>query len=162
MVPYIEGEGAAAFGIVAGVHAVAAGLVAGTGKIICVALVVLIGARARAAVVEYRARRVAAAPAAATWVEVGIAQPLDPLEPPEAPEPKSKGRQRLERWLLRFGVPGASLLAPLALPTMLTAATFVALGVRKNRVIRWQVIAIVIWTGGATVIATRLVDVIAA
>ena len=55
---------------------------------------------------------------------------------------------------MRFGVPGASLLAPLALPTMLTAAFLVASGVRKEWVILWQVIAIVFWTTLAAAAAT--------
>lgn len=161
MVPYIEGEGATAFGVIAGVHPVVAGLAAATGNIICVVLVVLLGARARTAAVAYRTRRVNAAPTAATRVAVGPAGLAEPRDPPVSPELKSKGRQRLGRWLVRFGVPGASLLAPLALPTMLTAATFVALGVSNKRVIQWQVIAIVLWTSGATLIATKLIDVIA-
>ena len=54
---------------------------------------------------------------------------------------------------MRFGVPGASLLAPLALPTMLTAAFFVGSGVAKQWVILWQVVAIVLWTSAVAVAA---------
>jgi len=57
-------------------------------------------------------------------------------------------------------VPGASLLAPLALPTQLTAAFFAASGVRKERVLRWQAIAILVWTGGIAALATGLVGVL--
>lgn len=162
MVPYIEGEGAAAFGVVAGVHPVVAGLAAAAGNIICVVLVVLLGARIREAVLGSRARRVVDAP-----VPVGATgsatpdAPAGPAEPAEPAEPTSKGRQRLERWLVRFGVPGASLLAPLALPTMLTAATFVASGVSKRWVVLWQVVAIVVWTGAVTVVTTGVLGVVA-
>ena len=55
---------------------------------------------------------------------------------------------------MRFGVPGASILAPLALPTMLTAAFFVGSGVPKQWVILWQVVAIVLWTSLIAVAAT--------
>lgn len=61
---------------------------------------------------------------------------------------------KLRRWLVRFGVPGASLLAPLALPTMLTAAFFVAAGVAKERVLFWQFVAIVLWTGASALAAS--------
>lgn len=163
MVPYIEGEGAAAFGVIAGMNPVVAGMAAATGNIVCVVLVVLLGSRVREAVVRYRSRR-----ATAALVPAGPVAPTEPpgdLETggPDTPaEPRSKGRLRLERWLLRFGVPGASLIAPLALPTMLTAAAFVASGVRKEWVILWQVIAIVVWTGTVTALTTGLLSVITA
>ncbi|TWX41135.1 small multidrug efflux protein [Frigoribacterium sp. ACAM 257] len=74
--------------------------------------------------------------------------------------PESKGRARLRRWLVKFGVPGASLLAPLALPTMITAATFVASGVPKGWVILWQAVAIVVWTTAVTLVATGVLAVV--
>ena len=151
MVPYIEGEGAAAFGVIAGVHPVVAGLAAATGNIVCVVLVVLIGSRARESVVAARSRRV---DAEGSDVLTDTHGPLGPEKP------RSKGRLRLSRWLVRFGVPGASLLAPLALPTMLTAATFVASGVRKEWVILWQVVAVVLWTAGVTAIAAGILSVV--
>jgi len=45
---------------------------------------------------------------------------------------------------------------------MLTAAMFVASGVRKEWVILWQVVAIVIWTGVVTAISTRILTVVVA
>jgi len=66
-------------------------------------------------------------------------------------KPRSKGRERFQRWLVRFGVPGASLLGPLALPTHFTAATLVATGVPVRRILFWQALAIVLWTTIATV-----------
>lgn len=153
MVPYIEGEGAAAFAVIAGVHPVVAALAAAAGNIVCVVLVVLLGSRARTAVARFRSRQVAE-----SLVAVGPAGLAEPTRPAE---PKSKGRERLERWLVRFGVPGASLLAPLALPTMLTAAAFIASGVRKERVILWQVVAIVIWTSATTAIGAQVLSVVA-
>lgn len=76
--------------------------------------------------------------------------------PPEPATEESKGRQRLRRFVVRFGVPGASLLGPLALPTQLTAATLVASGVDKTWVMLWQIIAIVLWTTLVTLVATRV------
>lgn len=151
MVPYIEGEGAAAFGVIAGVHPVVAGLAAAAGNIVCVVLVVLLGARARESVVAARTRR-------ARGHDSDVLTETDEADEPQ--KPRSKGRLRLERWFVRFGVPGASLLAPLALPTMLTAATFVASGVRKEWVILWQVIAIVLWTAAVTALTAGILSVV--
>jgi hypothetical protein len=75
-------------------------------------------------------------------------------------KPEKKGQQRLKRWLVKFGVPGASLLAPLAQPTMFTAATLVGTGVSKSWVMLWQVIAIVLWTTGVTIVATGALSVV--
>ena len=62
--------------------------------------------------------------------------------------------------MVRFGVPGASLIGPLALPTHLTAATLVATGVRRNWVLLWQVVAIVLWTTIITLAATGVLSVL--
>lgn len=124
------------------------------------------GARAREAVVARRART--AEPvrvgAGSGGDPAGSASAADPATPaPDAPGTSSrtaKGRRRLSAWLVRFGVPGASLIAPLALPTQLTAAFFVASGVRKGWVILWQVVAIVLWTGLVAAAALGLVTVL--
>lgn len=136
MVPYVEGEGASAFGIIAGLHPVLAGTAAAVGNFVSVVLVVLLGSRIRGAVVARRARATEGNPT------------------PRPVREQSKGRRRLERWVTRFGVPGASLLAPLALPTQLTAVTFIASGVSRRRVLLWQGIAIVLWTTAVTLAAT--------
>lgn len=145
-IPYIEGEGAAAFGIIAGINPIIAGLAGAAGNILCVVGVVYLGSRIRERVVARRA-------AEPVLVAAGGVQA--PAETPEAkPTGRSKGRTRLRRWMVKFGVPGASILAPLALPTMLTAAFFVASGVPKGWVILWQVVAIVLWTGLIAVAAS--------
>lgn len=129
-VPFIEGEGAAAIGVIGGIHPVAAALAAAAGNFVCVVLVVVLGHRVRRAVVDRR------------------------NPDGTAPEPRSKGQAKFRRMLSRFGVPGASLLGPLALPTQFTSATLVATGVSKRRVIGWQAVAIALWTTVVTVVAT--------
>jgi hypothetical protein len=64
----------------------------------------------------------------------------------EPEKPVSKGRQRFNKWLVRFGVPGASILGPLAIPTQITAAILVAGGTPKGWILLWQAVAIVFWT----------------
>ena len=186
-IPYIEGEGAAAFGIIAGINPIVAAVAAAAGNILCVIGVVLLGSRIRGGVVARRAARAESAgrPAtatagigatdaatatnattttdaatdAATTTATVVAE--DQVADDDAkPTHKAKGRAKLSRWLVRFGVPGASLIAPLALPTMLTAAFFVASGVRKEWVILWQVVAIVLWTGAVAAAATGLLTLL--
>lgn len=181
-IPYIEGEGAAALGILAGINPVVAGIAGAVGNILCVIGVVILGSRIRErAVLRGNAKRgtaqaphasatvthprVAGAGTGAEQQHAGaVTASISTLEQPTTdagernPEAKQtgreKGRARLRRWMVRFGVPGASILAPLALPTMLTAAFFVASGIPKQWVILWQAVAIVLWTGAVALAAT--------
>ncbi|GGA54479.1 hypothetical protein GCM10011490_00290 [Pseudoclavibacter endophyticus] len=173
-IPYIEGEGAAGLGILAGINPIVAAMSGAAGNILCVIAVVLFGSRVREGIVLRKAGRadakrlepqlvgapdsVADTSGAASGdtddeTESYRATPGD-SESEAKPSRKAKGRAKLRRWLVRFGVPGASLLAPLALPTMLTAAFFVASGVPKQWVILWQIIAIIVWTGLVAAAAT--------
>lgn len=56
-----------------------------------------------------------------------------------------------KRWLVRFGVPGASILGPLAIPTQFTSAILVAGGTPRGWVLLWQAVAITLWTTIGTV-----------
>jgi hypothetical protein len=172
-IPFIEGEGATLIGVIGGVHPIIAAVAAVVGNFLAVLFVVLLSARVRSAAVSGKARRVeaaAAAPVSAAPVAPApagsahssadadeapsprlartlTATPDPGLSDSSAPtgKPESKGRQKLRRWLDRFGVPGASILAPLALPTHFTAATLIAAGVSTGRVLFWQAVAIVFW-----------------
>ncbi len=132
-VPFLEGEVGAMLGVLGGLHPVVAGLAAAAGNFLCVLVVVLLGERIRAALL---ARRTARRPVVAGGGP----------DAPEEPEAPSKGRRKVRRYLERFGVPGASLLGPLAMPTQFTAALLIASGVRKPWVLLWQAIAIAAWT----------------
>lgn len=173
-VPYVEGEGAAALGIIAGINPVVAAIAGATGNVACVIGVVVLGAGVRRRVVERRAgrtssRRLAGSAQAVSGggssegTPAGGAgrEPRDVglLEQGESGTAsggtrRAKGHARLRRWLVRFGVPGASLLGPIALPTMLTAAFLVGSGIPRRRVIFWQVVAIVLWTSAVALAAT--------
>lgn len=167
-IPYIEGEGAAAFGIIAGINPIVAALAAITGNVLCVIGVVVLGSRIRGGVVARRsARGSSAAPAVhgASSPAASSSTTVETLDDDTVGSSgtdggdtsrRAKGKTKLRRWLVRFGVPGASILAPIALPTMLTAAFFVASGVRKEWVILWQIVAIVLWTGLVAAAATGL------
>jgi hypothetical protein len=189
-IPFIEGEGGAMIGVIGGVHPLVAAVSAVVGNFLAVVLVVLLSARVRAAAVTGKARRAepSADPVPATGVSApgNTAAGLDAADgsspglagtltatpetttlettTPEtalpAAKPESKGRQKLRRWLDRFGVPGASLLAPLALPTHFTAATLIAAGVSTGRVIFWQAVAIVFWAALVTAAALGLLTTV--
>ena len=143
MIPFVEGELASVLGVWAGLHPIVAFLGAVAGNFASVLLVVLFGARIRAVIVARRARRAQ---------ERG-----DPL--PE-PKPESKGRARFRRFVVRFGVPGASILGPLALPTQFTSAILVSTGVSKQWVLLWQGVAIVLWTTLTTLVAAGILAVV--
>lgn len=148
-VPFVEGELATAVGVLGGLNPVVAGIAAAGGNFLCVFLIVTLSSRVRTATLARRARREA--------VRVPV-NPTErgsdaPEEPPTKVKPDSKGKERFRRYLNRYGVPGASLLGPLAMPTQFTAALLVAGGVSRPRVLLWQGIAIILWTAISTVSA---------
>lgn len=150
-IPFIEGEVASMIGIVGGVNPVVAAIAGATGNFLSVLAVVVFTSKARAAVVNRSRARVGStvgptAPAA----PYGGGAEAEPAEPGSSPE-ESPGRRRFKRWLVRYGVPGASILGPLAIPTQFTSAILVAGGTPKAWVLLWQTVAIVIWTTVATV-----------
>jgi hypothetical protein len=161
-IPFIEGEGGAAIGVIGGVNPIVAAIAAALGNFVAVVLVVLLGSRIRTAAVDRRASRKTAVATPVT-VGAGVGAPGSDgtnLSVEDDAKPESKGRTKLRRWLVRFGVPGASLLAPLALPTHFTAATLVASGIDKTRVLFWQAIAIALWTTLVTVSASIALRVV--
>ncbi len=154
MIPYVEGEGGAAIGIIAGINPVVAALAAAAGNIIAVLAEVLVSSRARETVVARRTR-----PAGGGTLTIDTAdRPM--ADSAATPNRRSKGRERLRGWMVRFGVPLTSILAPLALPTHLTAAFFVASGVKKEWVILWQIVAIVLWTGAVAAAALGVITLL--
>lgn len=151
-IPFIEGEGAAVIGIAGGIPLIIVAIAAAAGNFLSVLLVVIFTSRARSAVVNHtRARREALVGAGG----VGVMSDDGRLEGTDlAPaKPESKGRLRFKRWLVRFGVPGASILGPLAIPTQFTSAFLVASGTPRRWVLLWQAVAIALWTTVATVSA---------
>lgn len=121
LVPYVEGEGAAIIGAVAGVNPWLAIPVAILANVGIVALIVLSFERMRAEIIN---RRIAAG---------------------KTPKPTSEKQQKVRRSLEKYGVPGVSLLGPFLLPTHFTAAALVSFGIAKGRVIVWQAVAITLY-----------------
>lgn len=160
-IPAIESDIAAVIGIVGGLNPIVAAVAGIGGNFLTVMLTVLLTSRARSAVVNRRSRVSAGAVESTTPRPDQAVSDADILVAAK-PESKSrqKGRQRLNRWFVRFGVPGASLLAPLALPTQVTSAILVAGGSPRAWVLLWQAIAIVLWTAVASVSAWLALTVV--
>lgn len=133
-VPFIEGEGAAAIGIIGGIPPVVAALAGAIGNLICVAVVVLATSRVRTAVTTRRG---------------GSEKPI------------TARREKFERAYHRYGTPGVSLLGPLLLPTQFTAAALTSTGVPPMRVLAWQAAAIALWTTVITLIITGVIRAVA-
>lgn len=151
-IPFIEGEGAASIGILGGIHPVVAAIAGIIGNFACVAVLVLISSGARQAVVtRHHARKQARAAefggGAGADRGDGVAVAMAEDNIPESPR-----KQKFQRALVKYGVPGVSLLGPLLLPTQFTATMLAAAGVGKVRILVWQAIAIVLWTTALTVL----------
>jgi hypothetical protein len=142
-VPFIEGEVASLIGVIGGVNPIIAGIAAAIGNFASVLAVVTVTSRTREFAV---ARRRGGA-----GVDGGTDVLVD--EKPN-PKPKSKGRERFARWVVRYGVPGASIIGPLAIPTQFMSAMLVGSGTPKAWVLLWQGIAIVLWTTLSVGLAT--------
>jgi len=136
-IPFVEAEGATLIGAAAGVNLIVAAIAAAAGNFLSVLAVVTLSSRARRGVLSNRAARRSAVAAAAGGVAT--------LEAPVV-KPESKGRARFNRWVLRFGVPGASILGPLAIPTQITSSILIAGGTPRAWVLLWQGVAIIVWT----------------
>lgn len=145
-IPFVEGEVGGVLGVWAGLPPVVAGIAAAAGNFACVAVIVLLGARIRESIRAARERRAARS------------SDVDAIEKEQKPE--SKGRRRFKNFLVRFGVPGASLLGPLVLPTQFTSAILVSTGVKKSWILLWQGIAIVLWTTLTTAIAAGVLALV--
>lgn len=140
MIPYLEAEGAAIFGVIAGLNpaiAIPAGI---AGNAIALAVVVWVTSAVRGGVKSVAARSAAAdvpVPAGAG----GYGAPVEQAAPVES-NPK---RARMRRVFDKYGVPGVSILGPLLLPSHITAAAMVGFGAPRLKVFVWGVIAVSLW-----------------
>ena len=148
-VPFIEGEVASLIGVIGGVNPIIAGIAAAIGNFASVLAVVTVASRTREFAVARR--RGGAGVDGGAELNGGTDVLVD--EKPN-PKPKSKGRERFARWVVRYGVPGASIIGPLAIPTQFMSAMLVGSGTPKAWVLLWQGIAIVLWTTLSVGLAT--------
>lgn len=64
----------------------------------------------------------------------------------DQPLKENKRKERTRRYLEKYGMPGVGILGSILLSSHLSAATAVALGVSKGKVIFWTVIGVIIWS----------------
>jgi len=114
-IPFVEAEGGAILGIVAGMNPAVAIFAAVVGNAIALAAIVWLIAAARTGLTRGRAAET---------------------------NPK---HLRMRRVFDRYGVPGVSLLGPLLLPSHVTAAAMVGFGAPRVRVFVWGVAAVAMW-----------------
>ena len=57
----------------------------------------------------------------------------------------SGSRKRFNYLFEKYGVPGVSLLGQTVLPSQITSGLMAAMGIRRNQIIFWQSISIVLW-----------------
>lgn len=154
-IPFVEAELASVLGVWAGLNPFVAAGAAVAGNFASVLVVVFFGARIRAGIIARRARKTEL---------VGGGRPVTPDDTSDdafvEAKPESKGARRFKKYLVRFGVPGASLLGPLAIPTQFTSALLVSTGVSKAWILLWQGVAIVLWTTLTTLIATGVLALV--
>jgi hypothetical protein len=151
-VPFVEGEGATAIGIIGGIHPVVATIAAIVGNFLCVTVLVLASSGARKAIVDRkRTRRLVTAGG-------GEAESTEAVQVPA--EPASPRKEKFQRAFVRYGVPGVSLLGPLLLPTQFTATMLAAAGINKARILFWQAVAITGWATITAIIAGSAVHAI--
>ncbi|HTN58328.1 MAG TPA: small multidrug efflux protein [Protaetiibacter sp.] len=152
-IPAVEGDVAAVMGIISGINPVVAAVAGATGNFLSVFLVVVLTSRARTAVVKRARNRAVVAVGAAGRGAFEDEDRAAAFDAATSAKPDSKGRQRFKKWFVRYGVPGASLLGPLALPSQVTSAILVAGGSPRTWVLLWHAISIIAWTAVATVSA---------
>lgn len=157
-VPFIEGEGAAAIGIIGGINPVIAAVAAIMGNFACVAVLVVLSSRARGAIVSrHRVRAQARESVPATGTS-SVSPPQGSAEGEQ--RGVSRRQEKFQRAFERYGVPGVSLLGPLLLPTQFTATMLAAAGIGKVRILAWQGIAIVAWTTIVAILFTGVASAI--
>lgn len=119
-IPFVESFFGTFIGIVAGMPVWAALLAAVIGNMLSLALVVY----------------------GAHWVRSFV---LKRKKPKELSEFQTKRRAKAQRLFDKFGVPGVSLLGPLALPSQFTAPLMVSFGANRNLVMIWMFVSVVLW-----------------
>ena len=121
LIPFVESHLGSAIGIAAGVPIPLAVLAAIVGNILSVLAFVYVGTSIRGA---FRRGR-------------GTPEKREGRE--------SRGSSRVKENMERFGVPGASLIGPVLLPSQFTSTALVGAGANRGTVVTWTLVAVVLW-----------------
>lgn len=126
-IPFVESYFGAPIGILAGLPPVVAIIAAVVGNMLSLILVVYVAHWVRTAILHKRPRQ------------------MDPE--------KSAKREKVRRIFDRFGVPGVSILGPLALPSQFTAPLMVSFGASRHAVTLWMLVSVILWGAGFGLLA---------
>mgnify|MGYP000957082510 CR=1 FL=1 len=118
-IPFIESYFGAPIGVLLGINPFLAIPAAIIGNIVCTFLLIALAGRVRTA---------------ATGNRQG-----------ESAEQPSKRRQKVAKYMGRFGVPGVCLLGPMVLASQITGPALVGLGANRRSVYLWTGISITVW-----------------
>ena len=156
-IPFIEGEGGVAIGILGGIPPIVAAIAAMAGNFLVVTALVLLSSGARNAVVTRHREKTLARDGAPAHAGSTLETPPGA----RADESRSAARRaKFQRAYERYGVPGVSLLGPLLLPTHFTATMLAASGVGKARILIWQAVAIIAWTTLTALIISGVIQAV--
>lgn len=121
LIPFVESHLGSVIGVAAGVPMPLAVLAATVGNTLSVLAFVYAGAKIRAAFRRGRGK-------------------------PEKREGREgRGTSRVKENMERFGVPGASLIGPVLLPSQFTSTALVGAGANRGTVVTWTLVAVVLW-----------------
>ncbi|WP_243728886.1 small multi-drug export protein [Nesterenkonia sphaerica] len=78
----------------------------------------------------------------------------------ELSETQYRRRAKAKRLFDKFGIPGVSLLGPLALPSQFTAPLMVSFGANRTLVMAWMFVSVTVWGAGFALLGVGLLDLI--
>ncbi|HIZ34807.1 MAG TPA: hypothetical protein H9815_03435 [Candidatus Ruania gallistercoris] len=122
-VPFIESYLGSFLGVLVGIEPMIAVPAAVVGNVLCTFLLIATSSRVRTAATR-------------------SSRPGSTGEP--AAQPTGR-RQKVAKYLDRFGVPGVALLGPIVVASQITAPTLVALGATTRSVYLWMGLSIILW-----------------
>ena len=135
-IPFIESYGGGFIGVITGMPVWAAIISAVIGNALSVAMVVY----------------------GAHWVRTQV---IRRRQPKELSDRQLKRRQKAKRLFDKFGVPGVSLLGPLALPSQFTAPLMASFGANRHLIMLWMVVSIIVWGVGFVLLGIGFLNLIA-
>ncbi|MGO1522998.1 MAG: small multi-drug export protein [Nesterenkonia sp.] len=135
-IPFIESYGGGFIGVIAGMPVWAAIVSAVIGNALSVAMLVY----------------------GAHWIRTQV---LKRRQPKELSDRQLKRREKARRLFDKFGVPGVSLLGPMALPSQFTAPLMASFGANRHLIMLWMTVSIIVWGVGFVLLGIGFLNLIA-
>lgn len=136
-IPFVESYSGAPIAVLIGMHPVIAVTTAVVGNMISLIVVIYLAHWIRTAILHRR-----------------------PQKTPQTPQTPSAKKDRVRRIFERFGVPGVSILGPLALPSQFTAPLLVSFGASRHAVMIWMLVSVILWGVGFALLAMLFISAV--